>query len=112
MRTTTLLLSFIILCCGQNSLAQATEASEFTLIIKDHKFLPAGFILPANKKIKLIVDNQDESAEEFESYSLNREKVIPGKTQSKIFIGPLKPGNYDFFGDFHPNTAKGQITVQ
>lgn len=109
MRTT--LLAMILFLLG-NNFAHAEAAAEFTLIIKDHKFTPAKLIIPAQQKIKLRVDNQDATAEEFESYSLNREKVIPGKTTGQIFIGPLKPGTYDFFGDFHPDIAKGQIIAQ
>jgi len=109
MRTT--LLVMILFLLG-NNLAHAEAAAEFTLIIKDHKFTPTQLTVPAGKKIRLIVDNQDASAEEFESYSLNREKVIPGKTKAKIFIGPLKPGTYDFFGEFHMKTALGKIIAQ
>ncbi len=111
MRMTSLLLSLILLT-GYQSTAHADTIAEFTLIIKDHKFTPTQLTVPAGKKIRLIVDNQDASAEEFESYSLNREKVIPGKTKAKIFIGPLKPGTYDFFGEFHMKTALGKIVAQ
>ena len=40
----------------------------------------------------LLVLNQDPSPEEFESFSLNREKVILGKGKATLFVGPLKPG--------------------
>ena len=29
-----------------------------------------------------------------------------------IYIGPLKPGRYEFFGDFNPTTARGHIIVK
>src|SRR5204863_7903655 len=80
---------------------------EFTLIIKDHKFDPAEIKIPAGQKVKLIVHNQDATAEEFESHSLNREKVIPPRSKATIFIGPLKAGKYPFVGEFHEATAKG-----
>lgn len=28
-----------------------------------------------------------------------------------IYIGPLSPGRYDFFGEYHPNSAKGVVIV-
>ena len=68
--------------------------------------------IPANKKVKLIVDNQDSTPEEFDSFSLNREKVIFAKNKATIFIGPLKPGKYEFFGEYNPNTARGTVIVE
>ena len=59
-----------------------------------------------------MVKNQDATPEEFESYELNREKVIPGNTQAIIFVGPLPPGIYPFFGEFFPKTAQGKIIVK
>ncbi len=112
MRITKLLFYSLVLFAGYHTIAYAETPSEFILMIKNHQFSPNTFTVPANKKIKLIVNNQDDTAEEFESYSLNREKVIPAKTQAKIFIGPLKPGKYDFFGEFHKDTATGKITAQ
>jgi plastocyanin len=93
------------------SLALAADP-EYTLVIRDHRFEPAEIRIPAGKKIKLLVDNQDATAEEFESHELNREKVIPAKTKLPVFIGPLAPGRYPFFGDFHQQTAKGVIIAE
>lgn len=88
------------------------EPPTFDIIIKNHKFEPATLDVPANKKVKLIVKNQDPTPEEFESYELNREKVIAGNSQAVIFIGPLDPGTYPFFGEFNPATAQGKIVAK
>lgn len=85
---------------------------EFTLTIKDHKFAPAELRVPAGKKIKLTIDNQDATPEEFESHELNREKVIPGKSKLSIFIGPLKAGRYPYIGEFNKKTANGVIIAE
>jgi hypothetical protein len=85
---------------------------EIHIVIKDHLFSPSEVKVKANTKIKLLVRNEDPTAEEFESFSLNREKIIrPGQTGT-IFLPPLKPGSYDFFGEFNPNTAKGRIVAE
>lgn len=85
---------------------------EFNIIIKNHKFIPETLTVPANQKIKLIIDNQDSTPEEFESYELNREKIISGGKQGIVFIGPLKSGTYPFFGEFNMDTAQGKIIVE
>ena len=80
--------------------------------IRNHLFIPSELIVPANTKIKLIVYNRDPTPEEFESYELNREKIIVGNQKAIVFIGPLKPGTYPFFGEFHPKTAQGTIIAR
>lgn len=85
---------------------------EQTLTIKDHRFNPAEVRVPAGKKVKLTIDNQDSTAEEFESHELNREKVIPGNSKGVVFIGPLNPGRYPFMGEFNSKTAQGVVIAE
>ena len=90
----------------------AADRPQFELEIRDHLFFPSELRVPANVKVKLIVYNRDLTPEEFESYELNREKVIMGGQKAVIFIGPLRPGVYPFFGEFNPKTAQGKIIAQ
>lgn len=90
----------------------AGEKPEFTIIIKDHKFEPEVLRVPAGVKFKLIIHNQDPTPEEFESFELNREKIIGGGRKAIIYIGPLKPGEYPFFGEFNMDTALGTIIAE
>ena len=92
--------------------ASAATMPEYTLTIKNHLFSPAELTIPANTKVKLIVVNQDPTAEEFESHELNREKVVTGNASISVYIGPLKAGSYPYFGDFHQATAKGVIVAK
>lgn len=85
---------------------------EVTLVIKNHRFEPAEVKVPSGKKVKLVVHNQDSTPEEFESHSLNREKVIPGGQKATLFIGPLKPGRYNFFGEYNEKTAQGVVIAE
>ena len=88
------------------------DVPEYTITIKDHKFTPETVEIPANTKVRLIVKNEDPSAEEFESQELKREKIIQGKSKANIFVGPLKSGEYKFFGEFNPKTAQGKLLVK
>lgn len=90
----------------------AEKKDEYVIVIKDHIFNPANLIIPANEKVKLVVDNQDATPEEFESHDLHREKVIRGNSKGIIYVGPLEPGIYNYFGEFNEDTAKGTITAQ
>lgn len=88
----------------------AAEPQSSQLRIRDQQFLPGQLNIPAGVKVELVVVNEDALPAEFESYDLSREVVVPGHSQVKIFIGPLDPGKYRFFNDFHQQ-AEGWIIV-
>jgi plastocyanin len=110
----TRLRSLAVALAAGTLLCTAAHAAEpdVLLVIKNHRFEPAEVKVPAGQRIKLTVHNQDATPEEFESHSLNREKVIPGGAKASIFIGPLKPGRYTFFGEYNEATAKGAVVAE
>jgi plastocyanin len=93
-------------------LANAQETFSATVTIRNHRFEPAELRVPANKRILLEVANEDPTSEEFESKSMKVEKVIAGKSKASVRISPLKPGRYDFFGEYHESTAKGVLIAE
>lgn len=94
------------------ALASQAETPVYNIAIKNHKFEPATVEIPVDTKVKLLVKNMDATPEEFESHDFNREKVIPGNSEAVIFVGPLKPGEYKFFGEFNEATAQGKLVVK
>ena len=102
----------VLLAFAASTTALAADPVEYKLVIKDHRFQPAELKVPAGQKIKLVVENQDATPEEFESYSLNREKIVPAKSKITVLVGPLKPGRYEFFGEFNMDTAQGVLIAQ
>lgn len=106
-----MLLSYLLIACLTIS-SSALAIDEYILILKDHHFIPEKIYIPAYTKIKLIIDNQDNEVEEFESFALHREKIVPALSKIKINIGPIDPGEYKFFGDFHTKTAQGVIIAE
>jgi plastocyanin len=102
-------MALVALTCAGT--VQAAEP-EMLLVIKNHRFEPAELKVPSGQRIKLVVHNQDATPEEFESHSLNREKIVPAGTKATIYIGPLKPGSYAFFGEYNEATAKGTVVAE
>jgi plastocyanin len=92
--------------------AFGSDFSEVRIIIKDNKFSPSEVKVESGKKIKLVIENHDNTVEEFESADLNREKIVPAGGSVNIVLAPLKPGLYKFFGDFHQETAQGSLIVE
>jgi hypothetical protein len=87
------------------------EIRVFEILLKDHLFTPTTLYVPEGEKVKLVIYNQDPTPEEFESFSLNREKVILGHGKGMVFIGPLAPGEHQFIGEYNPDSARGNIVV-
>lgn len=106
-----LLALLALLCAGFSPLVSAAKPT-LEITIRDHLFYPAEVVVPAHTKVRLLIINEDSTPEEFESYELNREKVILGNSKGVIFIGPLEPGEYPFFGEFNISTAQGKIIVK
>ncbi len=92
--------------------AFAADMPEFKITIKDHRFEPAETRIPANQQVKLLVENLDATPEEFEGEDFDVEKVIPGNSQAAILVGPFEPGEYEFVGEFHEETAKGELIAE
>ena len=91
--------------------ASAYAAEPVQLTLKDHQFTPAQVSIAANERFRIEITNQDATPAEFESGDLRAEKfVVPGG-KITVMAGPLKPGTYTFFDDYHPDTAKGTITA-
>jgi hypothetical protein len=88
------------------------KRSEYHIEIKNHLFYPAKILIPVNEKVKLVIHNSDDTVEEFDSFDLNREKVIFANRSAVIFIGPLPEGEYSFFGEYNPHSARGKIIVE
>ncbi len=108
-------ISTIIAICFFNleqSRADDQAIKEYFIQIQDHKFNPQNIEVPANQKFKLIIENLDKTIEEFESSDLNKEKIVSSNKKITLIIGPLTPGTYKFFGDFHQKTAQGKIMVK
>lgn len=109
-------IAFAVTCglglVGAAPASQAADEVEVTVSIKDHKFEPADVKVPAGKPIKLIVKNLDDDVEEFESHPLKFEKLVAPKDQITIRLQPLDKGSYNFFGEYHEDTAQGKVIAE
>lgn len=90
----------------------AQEMPTYHLTIKAGCFIPDTVEVAANTKFRLLIKNEGPGPEEFESLELRKEKVLAAGASSFIIFQPLKPGSYPFFGEFHPDTAKGNIVAR
>jgi plastocyanin len=90
----------------------AAEPLEVHLTLKNHRFDPQEVRVKGDGGIKLVVKNEDPSIEEFESPALRKEKKILGGHTLEMSFPFIKPGTYEFYGEFHADTAKGTLIVE
>jgi plastocyanin len=106
----------VVMCaaalCAAPASARAADTVELGISIKGHKFDPPQLKVAAGTRIKLTVKNLDATAEEFESKSLQVEKVIAGNASAIIRLKPLAKGSYPFVGEYHEETAKGVLIAE
>jgi hypothetical protein len=90
----------------------AEEAAPTLTMGSDFRLSPSSLIVPANSSFRLVLRNDSTEGERFGSDDLNIEQgVAPGQSL-EITLGPLKAGEYGFFGFLHRNTAKAEILAR
>jgi heme/copper-type cytochrome/quinol oxidase subunit 2 len=91
--------------------SSATLADDtVSLTIKERRFAPTDVAVPTGQRLRIEVSNEDNVPAEFESTDLHIEKIVVPGGKITVFTGPLKPGTYKFFDDYHPETS-GTITA-
>ncbi len=92
--------------------APAPASSGIPLKLKDHKFTPPEIHVKANEPSVIVMNNEDTTAEEFDSTALKVEKVVAGNSSGDVRLRPLAPGRYPFMGEFHSETAQGVVIAE
>ena len=92
--------------------AQAQDPVRIDVTLKDHRFSPSEIRVPAGKPAIINLHNADSTAEEFDSESLDIEKIIAGGRSGLVRLHPLAPGRYPFMGEFHSDTAQGVVIAE
>jgi len=106
-----IVLGAVVLLAGPSVAARADEPLVFSLTLKNHRFQPDHLEVPAGQRFRIQLTNNDDTTDEFESYDMKFEKiVVPGGTIT-VRAGPLHPGTYKFFDDYHPDSATGTVTA-
>ena len=101
-------LSLALLLAATPALADTTIA----VTLKDHKFSPSVIKVKANEPSMIILSNEDDTADEFDSTALKVEKVVPGHAKGNVRIRALAPGKYPFMGEYHAATAQGIVVAE
>ncbi len=101
-------LAIVLLLTAAPALAQ----EPVTVHLKNHRFTPSTIKVKANQPSMILLFNDDDSADEFDSSSLKVEKVVPGHAKGNVRLRALAPGKYPFMGEYHAATAQGIVVAE
>jgi plastocyanin len=101
-------MAFLALAAAAPALA---DDPNYAITLRNNQFMPSEVQIPAGVKVKLIVRNENPTTSEFESIEFHREKVVTPGQEITVFVGPLDPGKYEFYDDFHQQT-RGHLIVK
>jgi len=87
------------------------DPPQIAITLDAQHFVPSEVPVPAGTKVELLIKNTGATPAEFESTPLHREKIVTAGQQISVFVGPLDPGSYEFFDDFHPQ-IRGHLVVK
>ena len=107
-----LLVVFLSIACSTALASAADTPPELTLTLDQHRFSPEELRVKANTPFILVITNKDKEDEEFEISSLRIEQIVSGGKTLPLKMPALKPGTYEFVGEFHEKTAKGRIVAE
>ena len=99
----------VLLGLGLRGPAVADQSLQIS--VTSQGFEPAELQGVPGERLKIEVTNLTAAAMEFESFELNRERVVPPGQTVSIYVSGLEAGRYEFFDDF--NTARrGALVVR
>ena len=98
---------------GSVALTSAADTPpELALALDQHRFSPEELRVKADTPFILVITNKDKEDEEFEISALRIEQIVAGGKTLPLKMPALKPGTYEFVGEFHEKTAKGRIVAE
>lgn len=104
----------VVVALALASSAFADEMQVIDVEIKDGTITPQRIEVSSKAPVKLMIQNTGQTAAEFESLRLRKEKVLAPGAKSFVVFRKLSPGEYEFYDEFHmdQDTAHGVIVVE
>jgi len=103
-----LVISYVSIAGG----ADAQIGKPVEIRFDQHRFTPSKVEVPVGVPLTIRVVNASRERIEFESFKLNREKVVEPGASIVVQLPALRAGSYDFYDDFHDDVPEGTIVAR
>jgi hypothetical protein len=94
------------------ALSRASDPAQSELRYEQGHFVPQQLTVPANQPLRIKVVNAASQPIEFESFELNRERVVPPGGEITVYLPSLTAGSYSFFDDFNRDATHGTLVAK
>ncbi len=110
-RTAPLIAGLFLLAVALPSAAYAAD-NGVEIQFRDHHFTPQTLTVAAGQPFTIKVVNNASETIEFESFKLNRERVVSAGATITVHLPALSAGSYEFYDDFHQDVPEGAIVAR
>ena len=104
-----LILGGLLLLVFARLTVQAQDPKTFEITLKGQTFTPAEVNVPAGEALILKLKNENDAPAEFESKDMKFEKVVAGHAEIVVKVKPLPGGTFEFWDEYHEDTARGTV---
>jgi hypothetical protein len=108
----------LVLPAGVFSLLAVTVAVEakdlktYELTLKGQAFTPAELKVPAGEAFIIKLKNENDAPAEFESKDMKFEKIVAGRASIVTKVKALPGGTFEFYDEYHEDTARGTVVSE
>jgi plastocyanin len=95
-----------------NLAAEAADPATYEITLKDQAFTPAELRVPAGTAFIIKVKNENDAPAEFESKDMKFEKIVAGHAGILVKVTALPGGAFEFYDEYHEDTARGTVVAE
>jgi Cupredoxin-like domain len=92
--------------------AEAKDPVTYEVTLKGQAFTPAELKVPAGKSFIIKLKNENDAPAEFESKDMKFEKIVAGHSQILTKVKALPGGEFEFYDEYHEDTARGTVVSE
>lgn len=105
----------LILAVSGFALASAADAADpmtYEITLKGQTFTPAELKVPAGAAFIIKLKNENDAPAEFESKEMKFEKIVAGHSTILARVQALPGGEFEYYDEYHEDTARGTIVSE
>ncbi|MGE3873888.1 MAG: cupredoxin domain-containing protein [Parvibaculaceae bacterium] len=91
---------------------EAKDPMTYEMTLKGQTFTPAELKVPAGEPFIIKLKNENDAPAEFESKEMKFEKIVAGHSEILARVKALPGGEFEFYDEYHEDTARGTVVSE